>query len=425
LSAVMEKSSTMLLRLVALDGVRPTPVVSIEALPSNDLLFAVQGDGNLKCAPNKGRIVTDGKRGGWARWVAAEMSPGAFSYQSVGHREAGRALFLSCSDGQLVASEAPMPWKLVTVEGDEEVAPPTLRSPVGALPDAPVHTLDPKQLSAFVATGVLVLPKLVADELVNDALRLINMTLAPGSKPLEGQRAWWVPDPADSTKMIPLPHVRSHPAIRALMYSSPLFGVLEQLLGSGKAKKPGMAQLALRFPNNRQDLADDQWHIDGMKTWHKSPFQLLVGVALSSQPTDDCGGLTVWPRHHGVLHEAVKRVRAMRAEPCASASAGGAEEEADDYASGDPWLGTKPALPPSESVQLKLEPGDVVIAHQKVPHRVAPNQSPHVRYQCYFRVSSMRHVPNAPLDGGLWNNFEPLQPVAAAIAAGTKACSVD
>lgn len=43
-------------------------------------------------------------------------------------------------------------------------------------------------------------------------------------------------------------------------------------------------------------LHSPQWHIDGMQRHgHMSPFDLLVGVALSSQPADDCGNIAVWP----------------------------------------------------------------------------------------------------------------------------------
>ena len=57
--------------------------------------------------------------------------------------------------------------------------------------------------------------------------------------------------------------------------------------------------MALRFPTPPGDAMrtkrEEQWHIDGMKKRHLSPFQLLVGVALSAQPSDDCGNLAVWP----------------------------------------------------------------------------------------------------------------------------------
>jgi len=47
--------------------------------------------------------------------------------------------------------------------------------------------------------------------------------------------------------------------------------------------------VALRFPDVSKAVAPDQWHIDGMKKHgHMSPFDLLVGVALSAQPHVRC-----------------------------------------------------------------------------------------------------------------------------------------
>lgn len=370
-------------------------------------------------------MMMDGRRGAWARWTpAATDHVDAFSYQNVGHRDTGRSLFLAlAANGAFYASEQPVALRLISVATSEVLVLPI---PTRSVPDAPAPSfpLTRDHIQTFLQQGVLVLPNLVADHLWCEALRHINMALAPGSGMLGA-------DPDDANNFHP--ELRQHPSIRALLYSSPLFGVLEQLLGGGRAKRPNMAQIALRYPNLKRDPKDDLWHIDGMKTWHKSPFQLLVGVALSAQPTDDCGGLTVWPGHHRTLHEAVQKVRGMRPEPGKSVArsedlldddlAAEAAEKADDYSNGDPWLGTRPKLPPSDAIQLQLQPGDVVIAHQKMPHRVAPNKSPHIRYQAYFRVSHVGHLPNASLDGGLWHGFEALRPLVA--GGDATICPVD
>ena len=87
------------------------------------------------------------------------------------------------------------------------------------------------------------------------------------------------------------------------------------------------------------------------------------------------------------------------------------QSEGDDFGGGDPWLGRKPDLGAGAAVQLRLEPGDVVIAHQKIPHRVSPNWSPHIRYMAYFRISSVHHEPTEIDDVGLWTHFEGLAEV--------------
>jgi len=121
-----------------------------------------------------------------------------------------------------------------------------------------------------------------------------------------------------------------------------------------------------------------------------SPFELLLGVALSAQPGDDCGGLALWPGSHVPIHEAVARARASA-------------KDAGDVDEQSAWNGQKPCLGPGV-VQPRLQPGDVVLLHQKTAHRVSPNFSPHVRYQCYFRLSRASHREDGPL-GSLFEGF--------------------
>ena len=77
----------------------------------------------------------------------------------------------------------------------------------------------------------------------------------------------------------------------------------------------------------------------------------------------------------------------------------------------DIWYGERPILGPNVAVQLHLEPGDAILASQKLPHRVSPNYSPHIRYMVYFRLSSVRHSPDDALEAGLWWNFDGLERV--------------
>merc|ERR1719152_414051 len=91
----------------------------------------------------------------------------------------------------------------------------------------------------------------------------------------------------------------------------------------------------------------------------------------------------VWPGEHVNAYEAVRRMRAARAADPAAAAA-----------HDDPWLGFRPQLRAPRQ-QLRLEPGDVVLAHQKLPHSIGLNRSPHVRYQCYWRLSAAGYDADA------------------------------
>ena len=62
-----------------------------------------------------------------------------------------------------------------------------------------------------------------------------------------------------------------------------------------------------------------------------------------------------------------------------------------------------------------------MLVHQKVAHRISPNYSPHIRYQCYFRLSHRDHRAWAPLRG-LWSNFEGLARTGAGGSGDGEAC---
>lgn len=65
-----------------------------------------------------------------------------------------------------------------------------------------------------------------------------------------------------------------------------------------------------------------------------------------------------------------------------------------------------PLLPhPPSGAPRAWRSGDVVLAHQKLPHSVGLNRSPHIRYQVYFRLSSREYKPAKAAERGLWDNW--------------------
>jgi ectoine hydroxylase-related dioxygenase (phytanoyl-CoA dioxygenase family) len=83
------------------------------------------------------------------------------------------------------------------------------------------------------------------------------------------------------------------------------------------------------------------------------------------------GNLHVFPKSH--LHEGLRKYYKDKIN----------DDDQDEDDDGKPDLG--------ESVQVLLEPGDVVIAHQLLGHRVGVNTSENIRYQLYYRVQHNRH----------------------------------
>ncbi len=370
-------------------GGRPlTDELCLEREPNGDVLFA-GGAGNLRCSARGQIDAKPGARGPWARF---EVSPlggddGALvSIRSVGNRDkAGRDLYLAPgADGRLSVSSIPV--GLTLLRADAEPAELEIgRAPEPEPePEPPKYALSAEERAAFVADGVLVLRGLVPDELVRDALRVINRGLRPEVKPEHA-----------------LVDERREKPLLDLMARSALGGVVSQLLdkadGSAPPRERKGCQIALRFPNSRSEPPETQWHVDGMKKMHAAghdDFQLLVGVALSDQPDDNCGNLAVWRGKHAEVHAAVQRAKAK-------ARAAGVVGEGEAKAV---WMGERPDLG-SNGEQLKLRPGDVVLAHQKIPHRISPNHSPHIRYQVYFRLSG----DGRAAEPSLWDGFNGLR----------------
>lgn len=384
-------------------------------LPNGRTIFSTTTDdgrstGNLRIKQN-GTVDFEGGRGPWAQFLiesadsAGSTTAAAHTsvrIKSAGHQERhARDLYLNATPEGLVASNEPggvfalVPASAAThpdTEADGPMAPPG-------------YVLSDEQKQTFMRDGVLVLRGLVPPLLVDEALRAINARLGAGSG------AWGRDESGEES--LDYAGLGRSPALTNLLARSPAIGVAESLLGRLRRAHRPSAQIALRFPLDPDRAhavppkGDGQWHIDGMrKDSSMSPFQLLLGVALSSQPNDDCGNLHVWPGEHRRTFEAVRAMRATRlAEPARTRA--GSESE-------DVWLGHRPAMLHEGCQQVHLEPGDVVLAHQKTPHRIGLNRSPHIRYQAYFRLSAEDYEPDAPMrslfDG--WHGLRDMGEVA-------------
>ena len=334
---------------------------------------AIEGAANLRIR-NNGQVDFQGGKGQWARFVFEPTSANAdgsaaYFIRSVGHEDQNlRKVYLQAQpDGSFRAGPIGCPFAIV---GDTMPTAPPPRPPDIILTDS--------QKAAFMQDGYLIVRGVVSQGLVDDALRVINDQLS--------KEAWQESDQHFG--------IGKNAHVVDLIRASPALGIAEQLLGAVAQVHKG--QVALRFPfpptkaRTKPPKSDNQWHIDGEgQRIDKSGFQLLVGIALSHQPTEECGNLHIWPGHHVTIFEAAQRERALLDS--------GAVSAAQTLGSDDHWLGQKPHLPPEHRRQVCLNPGDVVMCHQKMPHRIGLNRSPHIRYQVYFRLKAKDYQPDAPL----------------------------
>ena len=380
-----------------------TPPLRVHMHQGHLLFENAAAGGHLRISA-KGAVDYAGGRGPWARFDAWPDAAGeSVCLKCVGHGERGSDVFLAApDDGRLGAAQHPVYFKLLPA------APPSAAPAADALPPPPPASLTAEQRAAFVADGFVVVPGAVDAPLVDDALRAINSTIGAGPS------AWT--HNADGEDIVD-GGARGHAAVMALLYRSKAHGLAESLLGVGKLTAPRAAQLALRWPAPPERAArggarpDEQWHIDGMKKPHMTPFQLLLGVALSETMVDDAGNLGVWPKSHVPIHAAVARARAKREGDgaCADADADADAPEVVAGGAADSWLGERPVLGAGTCRQVHVRPGDVLLVHQKTAHRVSPNYSPHVRYMAYFRLANVEHAAGRDALGPLWRGYDGLR----------------
>ena len=197
-------------------------------------------------------------------------------------------------------------------------------------------------------------------------------------------------------------------------YTPQIVGEVSELLHGMKSLDapivPNGCQIALRFPNIDETvpasgkLGGKQWHIDGMNKGDYCPFTVLVGVALSDQAIPFMGNLCVHSGSHYTLQEPVRSFardidhNSLRPSEKVALRAW--------HAMGAVDLG--------EPEQLCVERGDVVLLHQRLAHRGAPNCGCNIRQMLYFRICHKDHtiLKEVSLDD-LWVEFEGMKAVCS------------
>ena len=164
------------------------------------------------------------------------------------------------------------------------------------------------------------------------------------------------------------PDLQSAPEIVDLFLRSPVYRIIDELLGTENVNV-SPAQIAIRKAHNCPEPIPPEPHIDGFASGLNGVpadriynHTVLVGVFLTPVVTEFAGNFTVWPKSH-CEYERYFRVRgpaAMR-EP-------------------------QPVLELGSPKQLLADPADVVLAHYALGHAAAVNTSSADRIAVYFRI---------------------------------------
>jgi hypothetical protein len=270
--------------------------------------------------------------------------------------------------------------------------PPPTQAVLPPPPPTAAAILSPAQLRSFAADGFLQLPGLVPSSLVGAALRAVADAERQAGSEIQLDGAG-----GHDGKRVPR-GLEQDARILALLLESPASSVAQELLGHGQVLTPMHSQVAIRRPDPSLPAtlpaltSPTEWHIDGLGEQIRgeqmlcSPFNLLVGVALSDVLAPNCGNFSVFPGSHHTILPMVQ----------AGLDGGGAALHALlTYSHPE-----KPALSPG-GTQILARKGDIVLAHQKLGHCGGPNNSCHcddgpaknsTRIMVYFRLVHVRHA---------------------------------
>jgi len=321
-----------------------------------------QGEGSYLRIMGNGRCDLNGGRNG----PMTAFTPVMDESDRLSLKSCKTGLYLSVQNMGLASSIDAATLTLEVADPDHHASSRPRRA-VPVVPDA----LSPADLARFREDGFVILRNAVEPELIRDALRAINHQM--------GQPDSWQTDENGQGQLKLKTSTCGEAGVNILNQSSKFWSALNILLGEGNVScwERGQ-QVALRFPQDPSKghlvtdvLPGTRYHIDGMGENKLCPFSLLCGVALSDQSRPNCGNLHVFPGAH--LNPEVMAYYRDRIQD-------------KEQSEGDP---NKPNL--GKSVQVLLEPGDVVIAHQLLAHRAGINTSEHIRYQLFYRVSHKDH----------------------------------
>ncbi len=285
--------------------------------------------------------------------------------------------------------------------------------------------LKAEHILTFVQDGILHLPAIVDEILIDECLRVLNRQLGTPGAVVAGGAQKGLGKLQGSISQHASVRALVNPAVRDVVNSLIVDCDMDNLT----------AQLALRFPQVELSgerealLAGRDWHTDGLRKGKLHPFSILLGIALSDVQEPWHGNLVVWKGTHRLIHRCLQgengavdceqmqallnntteladfdhrhsAVPTMHSDdsnctdtvecvdPC--------EQIHDNEPSNLPALGTP--------VQVCLRKGDIVLLHPDLAHTGGPNYGPHIRYILYFRLKARNLSHSSHLEN-MWCDF--------------------
>lgn len=166
------------------------------------------------------------------------------------------------------------------------------------------------------------------------------------------------------------PRLRRASVILRLMREPRVREALDRVLPLHRLFGTTQAQIAIRPIRPNEPPEPPSWHIDGIANAHNGllgrslqTFTALIGIFLSTTPSQDAGNFTVWP-------QSLPKLRDWYTE-------GGRRRLREGM----------PKIDPGPALQLPTKAGDVVIMNYLMAHGAASNASLVERRALFFRLA--------------------------------------
>lgn len=242
--------------------------------------------------------------------------------------------------------------------------------------------LAQEQLREFAERGFVVIPRVVPENLLNQASQTIDALIAdepPGAE-VRGPHFYF-------------PETVAVPSLLALLTETRAWSYAESLVGPGMLEVPWQVQVALTIPPFPH--RPGAHHIDGFPPdpdGRPQTFTLLAGVLLSDQRDENSGNLWVWPGTH-LTHAEYFR-----------------EHGPDAFFD----VGGYPPIRLPAPEQIRGQAGDLLLAHYLLGHNIGGNTAGQTRRTEYFRVKRTGHDPRwREFLQDPWLDYPPLRAVTA------------
>lgn len=231
-----------------------------------------------------------------------------------------------------------------------------------------VRHLDDDDLRTFARDGYLMVPGLIADDVLAAADREVEDLVRQvppmdGDAATPGQHGWFPP-------------VAALPRCDDLLRRSPALAIAEELVAPNT--------LEHRFDHIQLATTVPPWphvpgapHIDGHGPGQDPPFSftLLAGILLTDQHATQTGNIWVWPGSH-LRHQELFTERGTKVL----------------QQTGGHSMALDPPLALGPPVEVRGGRGDLFLAHFLLGHNKGGNTSSQTRRTVYYRLSVPGHL---------------------------------